>query len=213
MSRLMRAPEECGSWEWALGGAAPPGLASGLDVAARMAAVLRGRGLLEPEQVEWFWFVYDVGDIGIRTVLPVRGRLDSADLGRRVEASRPSGYPDARVGNLSVLGRGVWIDAEGEERREEGLVVLSVDPDERELSADVAVFHDVWGYFDFRGVPHPEVHRRNAPRLAAALGELDALLGAKAEEGEMTYFGRAEGYGIALPDVIDGRGPDLTDRL
>ncbi|WP_431039177.1 hypothetical protein ACQYWQ_13445 [Streptomyces sp. P6-2-1] len=208
----MRAPEECGSWEWELGGVAP-GLASGLEVAARMAAVLRGHGLLEPEQVEWFWFVYGVGGVGIKTVLPVRGRLDPADLRDRVEASRPSGYPDARVGDLSVSGRGVWIDADGEERSEERLVVLSVDPDERELSADVAVFHDVWGYFDFRGVPHPEIHRRNAPRLAAALGDLDALLGVKAEEGETTYFGRAEGYGIAMPDVIDGRGPDLTDRL
>jgi hypothetical protein len=33
------------------------------------------------------------------------------------------------------------------------------------------------------------------------------------EPGDATYFGRAEGYGIEMPDLIDGKGPDLTDRL
>ncbi|MGW0841316.1 hypothetical protein ACWD26_14320 [Streptomyces sp. NPDC002787] len=28
-----------------------------------------------------------------------------------------------------------------------------------------------------------------------------------------TYFGIAEGHGIKAPDVLDGRGPDLTDLL
>jgi len=213
MSFLMRAPEECASWDWDLGHYAPPGLTSALSTAARMSALLRDHGLLEPSQVEWLWFVYGVGGIGIETTLPVRGRLDPADLAQRIERSRPSGYPDAQVGNLTVSGRGTWFDAEGEERREQDLVVLSVDPDEYRLTADVAVFHDIWSHFDFRGFPHPEIYKRNAPRLAAALAELDALLGATAVAGDATYFGRAEGHGIEVPDVIDGRGPDLTDRL
>ncbi|MFJ4813837.1 hypothetical protein [Streptomyces longwoodensis] len=75
------------------------------------------------------------------------------------------------------------------------------------------MFHDIWGPFDFRGSPHPEVHRYNAPRLAAALGELDALLGVPAEPGGAMYFGAAVGRGVMEPDVVDGRGPDLTDRL
>ncbi|WP_435241065.1 hypothetical protein [Streptomyces cucumeris] len=213
MSFLMRAPEECASWEWELDHFAPPGLASALSTAARMSALLRNHRLLEPSQMEWLWFAYGVGGIGIKTTLPVMGPLDPADLAQRIERSQPSGYPDAQVGNLTVSGRGTWFDAEGEERHEKDLVVLSVDPDEYQLTADVAVFHDIWGHFDFRGFPHPEVYKRNAPRLAAALGELDALLGTTAVAGDATYFGRAEGRGIEMPDVIDGRGPDLTDRL
>ncbi|POX43138.1 hypothetical protein C3486_02340 [Streptomyces sp. Ru73] len=209
----MRAPEECASWEWELNNVTPPGLASALSTAARMSSLLRDHGLLEPNQVEWFWFVYGIGGIGIKTTLPVRGRLDPADLTRRIERSRPSGHPDAQVGNLTVSGRGTWLDAEGEERREQDLVVLSVDPDEYHLSADVAVFHDIWGYFNFRGTPHPEIYKRNAPRLASALAELETLLGRTASAGDPTYFGRADGHGIEMPDVIDGRGPDLTDRL
>ncbi|POX38644.1 hypothetical protein C3486_22085 [Streptomyces sp. Ru73] len=209
----MRAPEECASWEWELDGFAPPGLESALDTASRMAELLRRHGLLEPSRVEWRWFVYGVGGIGVTTGLSVMGRLDPADLAQRIQQSRPAGYPEAQAGVLTVSGTGTWFDADGEERREQDLVVLSVDPDERHLAADVAVFHDIWGHFDFKGFPHPEIHKRNAPRLAAALQELETLLGTAAEPGDATYFGRAEGYGIEMPDVIDGRGPDLTDRL
>lgn len=52
-----------------------------------------------------------------------------------------------------------------------------------------------------------------APRLTAALQELDVLLGTLGEPGERTYFGHAEGHGLKMPDLIDGLGPDLTDRL
>ncbi|WP_254709411.1 hypothetical protein [Streptomyces lunaelactis] len=105
------------------------------------------------------------------------------------------------------------LDAEGKHHREHRLVELTVSPDSIGLSAEAAVFHDIWGEFDFRGYPHPDVRKRNAPRLAAALQALDSLLGVAAESGEATYFGRAEGYGIQVPDVLDGRGPDLTDLL
>ncbi|MFJ7946461.1 hypothetical protein ACIQ6K_22820 [Streptomyces sp. NPDC096354] len=101
----------------------------------------------------------------------------------------------------------------GREHRERNLVTLAVSPDSRHLAAEVAVFHDIWGHFDFHGHPHPDVQKRNAPRLAAALQALDSLLGTTAEPGDATYFGRAEEYGIEMPDVINGRGPDLTDLL
>ena len=73
------------------------------------------------------------------------------------------------------------------------------------------MFHDIWGCCDFRGTQHPKVQKRNAPRLAAALQELESLLGTAAQQGDPTYFGQAEGYGIETPDLIDGRRPDLTD--
>jgi hypothetical protein len=213
MSILMRAPEECASWEWELDEFASPGLGAALMTAARMSAVLREHELLEPSSLEWTWLVHGVGGIGVTTRLPVMGRLDEADLAQRIEKSRPAGFPDAEAGVISVSGSGKWLDAQGGEHREPDLVVLTVSPDSRHLSAEVAVFHDVWGYFDFRGAPHPDVQKRNAPRLAAALRALDSLFGTAAVEGDPTYFGRAEGHGVEMPDVIDGRGPDLTDLL
>jgi hypothetical protein len=41
--------------------------------------------------------------------------------------------------------------------------------------------------------------------LSAALRDLEELLGAPAVPGDATYFGKAEGYGLA--------GPYLTDML
>ncbi|MFJ2897737.1 hypothetical protein ACIO87_22965 [Streptomyces sp. NPDC087218] len=213
MSILMRAPEECASWEWELDDFAPPGLDSALMTAARMSELLRSHNLLEPLSLEWMWIVYGVGSIGVSTRLPVMGRLDEAELAQRIRQSHPSGFPNAEVGNILVSGRGVWLDAEGKEHHESDLITLTVSPDELHLSAEVAVFHDIWSYFDFRGTPHPAIQERNAPRLAAALRDLDVLLGTTAKPGDPTYFGKAQGYGIEMPDVIDGRGPNLTDRL
>ncbi|GAA0933536.1 hypothetical protein GCM10009549_57790 [Streptomyces thermoalcalitolerans] len=47
--------------------------------------------------------------------------------------------------------------------------------------------------------------------MSAALRALEELLGTPAVPGDATYFGKAERYGPADPDLIDGRGPDLTD--
>ncbi|MCX4865413.1 hypothetical protein OHU11_19880 [Streptomyces sp. NBC_00257] len=213
MSILMRAPEECASWEWELNEFASPGLDSALMAAAQISELLCQHHLLDPNALEWMWAVYGFGGVGVITKLPVTGKLDEVELAQRIEQSRPSGFPDAKVGAITISGRGAWFDAEGEQRHEADLVTLTVSPDEHHLSAEVAVFHDIWGYFNFKGVPHPEIQRRNAPRLAAALRALESLLGATARPGDPTYFGCAEGYGIEMPDMIDGLGPDLTDRL
>ncbi|MFE9098357.1 hypothetical protein [Streptomyces sp. NPDC007264] len=213
MSVLMRAPQECASWEWDLDGLAPPGLDAALMAAARMSAVLREHGLLEPARLEWKWLVIGRGSIGVTTSLTLRGTLDEAVLSQRVRECRPAAYPEAEVGALTVSGPGTWLDAEGKEHQEPDLVALTVYPDERHLGAEVALFHDIWGYCDFRGIPHPDVQRRNAPRLAAALRELESLLGRSAQPGDPTYFGHAEDHGLEMPDLIDGRGPDLTDML
>lgn len=211
MSLLMRAPKECASWTWELDESAPSGLDSALSVAARMCAVLREHELLVPDSLEWDWTVYGSGGTGLVTRMALQGPLDDEDVPRRIERSRPVGFPEASVGSVLVVGSGTWIDATGEKRGERRLVELTVAPDAPGIWAELALFHDVWGPFDFRGEPHPEVQRQNAPRLAAALQSLDAVLGVPAEPGEPTYFGSAEGHGIKPPDIIDGRGPDLTD--
>ncbi|MFI1052958.1 hypothetical protein [Streptomyces griseoruber] len=213
MSILMRAPRECASWFWDLEDYAPPGLESALKTAAQMSAVLRKHDLLEPSNLEWSWFVPALGGAPARTRLQIMRPLDDEQLVQEVDKMRPVGYPEAVGGDLLVAGSGVWLDGRAAPRREYRLVELTVSPEPFGLSAEVSVFHDIWGPFDFRGSPHPEVHRNNAPRLAAALKELEALLGVPAEPGEATYFGTAVGYGVMEPDAVDGRGPDLTDQL
>ncbi|MFC4331610.1 hypothetical protein ACFPC0_28325 [Streptomyces andamanensis] len=139
--------------------------------------------------------------------------LDDEQVFQRVQGMRPVGFPEAEMGDVLVAGAGVWVDENGARRSEYRLVELTVSPERLGLSAEVSVHHDIWGSCDFRGTPRPEVQQQNAPRLAAALKDLDDLLGTVAEPGEATYFGAAEGYGVAEPMMVDGRGPDLTDRL
>ncbi|MEV6583308.1 hypothetical protein AB0M92_34755 [Streptomyces sp. NPDC051582] len=126
---------------------------------------------------------------------------------------RPAGHPAAEIGGILVHGSGVWLDGDAKSRSEYRLIELLVSPDAIGPSAELSVYHDVWGPCDFRGLPHPAVEARNAPRLTAALRDIEALLGIGAEPGEATYFGRAEGYGLKAPDLVDGRGPDLTDSM
>ncbi|MFE6739137.1 hypothetical protein [Streptomyces tubercidicus] len=214
MPTLMRAPRECGSWFWDLEDVTAPGLESALETAARMCALLQANELLEPVSLEWSWFEVGKGGLGIHNRLDIVGRsLDDAEIAEQVRACQPIGHPSAEMSEITVVGSGVWLDAEGIRHREPGLVELSISPDLIGPSAELSVYHDVWGLCDFRGRPHPTLHAHNAPRLAAALRSLDDLLGVAAEPGEPTYFGVAEGHGIKAPDIIDGLGPDLTDLL
>ncbi|WSQ09217.1 hypothetical protein OG604_16365 [Streptomyces sp. NBC_01231] len=139
--------------------------------------------------------------------------INSEDGRTPLEALRPVGFPEAEFSGFLIAGPGMWLDEHGSQHLESRLVELTVSSEPVGLSADVSVHHDIWGPFDFHGAPHPEVHRQNAPRLAAALIELEELLGVAAEPGESTYFGRAVGFGVMEPEAVDGRGPDLTDQL
>ncbi|WDV51304.1 hypothetical protein PV963_13420 [Streptomyces coeruleorubidus] len=214
MSTLMRAPRECGSWFWDLDEVAAPGLASALVVASKMTELLRRHELLTPHRLEYDWYVLDSGGVGITTSLALTVPLEDPRLPERVLSSRPAGYPDAEVDDVHVVGAGAWIDAEGKPHLEPRLVDLSVSPAPVGLSAEISVHHDIWGWFDFSGRPHPDVHQHNAPRLAAALQEINSMLGVKGEPGEVTYFGFATELGIGTPDALDdGSGPDVTDKL
>ncbi|GGV82257.1 hypothetical protein M3765_16495 [Streptomyces thermoviolaceus] len=213
MSMLMRAPRECASWFWDLDEYAPPGLQSALKAAAHMVTVLRKYDLLEPQNLQWPWFIPGTGGAPAGTRLQLLTPIDDDQVLKRIQEMRPVSFPDAVAGDVLVAGTGIWLDEDGTRRREYRLVELTVSPEPFGLSAEIALHHDIWGPYDFRGNPHPGVQRRNAPRLAAALKELDDMLGVAAEPGEATYFGRAEGYGVADPEVTDGRGPDLTSQL
>lgn len=214
MSTLMRAPRECGSWFWDLDDYAAPGLESALTTAARMSEVLVRLDLLTPAKLEYGWYVLDVGSTGITSTLELATPLGDPGLPERLLGSRPAAFPDAKVDDVYVVGAGTWIDEAGKARQEPRLIDLSVSPAPTGLSADLSVHHDIWGWYDFSGRPHPDVYRHNAPRLAAALKELTELLGVFPEPGEPTYFGTATAEGLATPEAYeDGMGPDLTSRL
>lgn len=209
---LVRAPKESGSWCWNVENIEEPGLEYALMTAARMGAVLEKYDLLAPSSLEWSWFRTGRGGLGVHSRLDLAPHsLDDPALPGALLACRPTGCPQAEVGGILVLGPGAWFDADGTRHREYRMVELMVAPDETDLWVELSVHHDVWGQCDFRGAPHPAIHANNAPRLASALQELVQVLGAEPEPGEPTYYGRAEGYGLGSPDVIDGRGPDLTD--
>ncbi|MFF3432355.1 hypothetical protein [Streptomyces sp. NPDC002602] len=209
---LMRAPKESGSWSWNLEDVEEPGLEFALMTAARMSAVLEKHALLVPASLEWDWFQTGRGGLGVHSRLNLARRsLDEPALPDALRACRPTGHPQAEIGGILVLGSGTWFDADGERHREYRLVELMVAPYETDLWIELSVHHDIWGQCDFRGEPHPATHANNAPRLASALQELDQVLAVAAEPGEPTYYGQAEGYGLSAPDIIDGRGPDLTD--
>ncbi|MFF8812933.1 hypothetical protein [Streptomyces pactum] len=214
MSRLMRAPRECGSWFWDLEDFAEPGLESALATAARMCEVLERLDLLVPAKVEYGWYVMGRGATGVTTSLEVVKPLDHPSLPGRLLGSRPVAFPDAKIDWVNVIGAGTWIDEKGREYRELRLVDLSVDPAPVGLSVELSVHHDIWSQYDFSGRPHPLVYQRNAPRLKAALEGLTSLFGNPPEPGEPTYFGTATADGLAVPEADeDGLGPDLTFRL
>ncbi|WP_433406760.1 hypothetical protein [Streptomyces sp. CA-146814] len=208
----MRSPKACGSWSWSLEDVEEPGPEFALMIAARMSAVLEKYALLVPSSLEWAWFQTGRGGLGVHSRLNLVTRaLDDPALPDALRACRPTGHPQAEIGGILVLGSGTWFDADGAQHREHRLVELMVAPDETDLWVELSVHHDVWGQCDFRGEPQSAIHTSNAPRLASALEELVQVLGVEAERGEPTYYGRAEGYGLAAPDIVDGRGPDLTD--
>ncbi|MFD8577641.1 hypothetical protein ACR3S4_23040 [Streptomyces sp. CH8.1] len=204
---LMRAPRESGSWTWMLDDMPGPELEFALTTAARMSVVLAKHELLELNSVEWHWsHIGREGAAGHSRLAVHASSLADPALPDRIRAV----HPQARIGSFSVLGTGTWFDADGARHKEYRLVELLLVPDETDLWVELSVHHDVWGRCSFRGEPQPIIHANNAPRLAAALRELEQVLGAAAEPGEPTYYGRAVGHGLGDPDIIDGLGPDVT---
>jgi hypothetical protein len=186
-----------------------------LATASKMANILGEFGLLRPGGLEYRWHVTGTGPIGIVTRLVfMRNPLADADLADRILASRPVGYPKAHPFELEIIGIGTWIDEVGEEHDEVGLVNLTVPAEPSSEFAELTVHHDIWSFHAFDGKPHPEIYRRNAPRLTEALKKLNDLMGFEAKVGSGTMFGEAEGLGIRLENSgPDGLTADVTRWL
>ncbi|MEV2275831.1 hypothetical protein AB0I72_09610 [Nocardiopsis sp. NPDC049922] len=216
MSTLLRAPSEVGSWLWYVEGPEKPDIGDSLDVLARVAGVLEKHGLFRSDVLEVCWNEYGRGKIGVWTRLAPGVPYTDPRYAAFVRQSRPSGFPQAHAAHLDTVSTGTWIDARGGRRQELQLVNLTVSPEPGEIEVEVSVHHDIWSWYDFSGHPHPEVHDRNAPRLAAALEEVETALQTGTENGESTYFGVSEGFWIKRPDpedLVDGLAMDATDRL
>ncbi|WP_052758075.1 hypothetical protein [Streptomyces yangpuensis] len=207
---LMRAPQESGSWTWILDDVTGPDLEFALNAAARMSAVLEKHDLLEPHSIGWSWRHAARRGLAGDSCLSVS---PSAIAGPALPDRLRSFHPQARISSIILLGSGAWFDADGERHREDRLVELFLAPDETDVWVELSVHHDVWAQCDFQGRPQPRIHANNAPRLAAALREIEQVLGVAAEPGEPTYYGCAEGYGLKAPDIIDGLGPDVSGAL
>ncbi|MBC3981205.1 hypothetical protein H8N01_01085 [Streptomyces sp. AC536] len=214
MAWLMRAPEHCGAWVWELKKYAPPGVENALVVAERVMRVLGKWRLHTPHALSFDWYAEAGGGTGFSSQLALKLPVAAQSVAERIEGARPVGISGGEVGDITIHGYGEWIDEEGTAHPESNLIELITSPDPTGLSIEIAVFHDVWMTHDYFGRPHPVLHQRNAPRLAAALEEIDGLFGVAAMPGEPTYFGVAEGYEIAKPDLDgDGFGPNLTDKM
>jgi hypothetical protein len=123
----------------------------------------------------------------------------------------PDVSDDAEPRWLEIGGPGVWFDADGRERAAEDLLTLSIDLTNPDVS--VQVFHDIWMTHDFHGVPHPEIHAGNAPRLTALLEKLSELLETEAITGEPTAYGTP--VGLTVRNALNYRGDviDLGDMV
>ncbi len=216
MSELLRAPEAVGSWEWFVDTGENADVFHCLSTLAVVAGILDRRGLLKVEAVEVCWEHPQSRRPDVHRTVPVSGAIDTPEYAQRLLASRPRDAPDTQVKLLRTHGEGTWMDAQGNVHTEADLVLLETMPLFEDVSVEAAVHHDVWAHHAFSGVPHPEVHAANAPRLAAALKEVESTLHAATNPGESTYFGAVDGYGIRAPEpyeIVDGLAPDLTDRL
>ncbi|WP_083932613.1 hypothetical protein [Nocardiopsis halophila] len=218
MGGLLRAPEPAGSWEWFFDtGKVEAGFADSLSVLEVVARVLHRHGLLTVDAVEICW-EYPRGRRRPRDwrTVPVCGAVDSPECAESLLATRPQDVSDAEMLLLRVHGNGTWIDAQGNAHTEADLVIAETMLLDEDVAVDVSVHHDVWAPHAFNGAPHPEVHAANAPRLAAALKEIESTLQTPINPGEVTYFGAVEGYGIFEPepgDLDNGWDIDRTDRI
>jgi hypothetical protein len=212
----MRSPDEVGSWIWYLEASESPGIGDCLEVLARVVAVLENHGLLKSNVIETCWNQQGKGKIGIWTKSSLSTPFSDPSSAEFVQQSQPSGFPDSYADFIETVSLGTWIDANGRRRQELQLINLAVDPDPGEIQVEIRVHHDIWSWYDFSGHPHPEIYEQNAPRLAAALEEVEKTLGVETENGESTYFGVSEGFWIKRPDeedLVDGLAMDATDRL
>jgi hypothetical protein len=216
MTLLLSSPEPSASWSWEVETEGEDNLEHCTRAAISVAKVLKKHELLNLSQIKVSWHRWGYGPTEFDSLIGIyEGPSVSPEfLGKKITASQPIGQPDTNAGQVELIGNGVWINAHGEKKREHRLVGSDIFVHDFGFAVTLWVMHDIWSWYDFSGRPHPEVYHNNAPRLTAALKEIEAALGVETEEGEETYFAVPEKYGIATPTTeAEGAGFDATGRL
>ncbi|WP_067888216.1 hypothetical protein [Nocardia vaccinii] len=206
---LLRTPHFSLTWTWwpteAVGSRAAQ-----FEVAARLADITVRHGLLRPERVRCQWCVGRRIVPGVLTTIPLDRRLDDPAVARALTEARPPGLdPDATICDLVLTGPGTWLDENGIPHAEDEILLLDIDLARPDPVVTAEVFHDIWMPHDFRGVPHPNIYRHNAPRLAATLTEIAETLRTPTDPGDPSRYGtpRTDGLANALDDT--GRPADV----
>lgn len=216
MTRLMSTSGHTAYWSWEIDSESDQNINIASELALSTSEILRSRNLMNLSEVRVRWHRAGQGYFGYKSLINVfEGEtVDAQELTDRILASQPMKYPDAEPGLLGLSGPGVWIDSDGEERKDHGLIDISFFITPWDIDVTLGVRHDIWSWFDFSGIPHPEIYQKNAPRLTSVIKEMEELLGIETTPGEPTYFATPERYGIARTEANeDGTGFDSTGLL
>ncbi|WP_055589965.1 hypothetical protein [Peterkaempfera griseoplana] len=127
-----------------------------------------------------------------------------------VHAATPRGPVGTVVTRMDCPGR--WYDADGTEHREARLFGCGVLATDTFVAVDLVTYGDCWLPHDLTGRPQPEVHTANAPRLAAALDGLAALLHDRTEPDAPTRYGVPTPTGVGNLLGPDGTPDDVWSR-
>ncbi|MGZ2359124.1 hypothetical protein LRE75_20850 [Streptomyces sp. 372A] len=119
---------------------------------------------------------------------------------------------DALEGDLVVVIRlecpGKWLEPGGTHRAERLFAVQVEVWGGTLLVTTLETYSDAWLTVDTRGREQPEVHALNAPRLAAALDGISALLGGPPEPGEENRYAAPSTTGFR---DVRAEGPAYDD--
>jgi len=178
MTQLLSAPSDIASWDWYVDVEGGEVLNSTTSLALSISRVLDRQSLMDLSEIRVSWHLHGQGPIGFRSLISLRDiqELNAEVMAERIMSSRPAGYSDTHAGQIELLGAGYLINANGERRREEQLVDVSllVTPDC--ISVALGVRHDIWMWFDFSGRSHEKIYNSNKPRLSEPLKEISEVL-------------------------------------
>ncbi|MFI6687770.1 hypothetical protein [Streptomyces sp. NPDC050485] len=201
-----------GDWTWevvpASGGVRP---AQAADVAVEIWNILAERELAAP-----------VGkvDVSVRIAGDMRDvRVDAVGMPLVPEPLAPGAAFATAVGQaesveedcvvtIRVECPGFWLEQGGKYRAEKLFAVQMVLWAGNSLMVTLETYSDAWLTVDTRDREQPEVHTLNAPRLAAALEKISALLGSAPDPGDENHYAKPTQDGF---EDVRTEGPAYTD--
>ncbi|MFI5676381.1 hypothetical protein [Streptomyces cellulosae] len=127
-------------------------------------------------------------------------------LADRVRAGMRTGEVGSVDADMACTG---FVEEPPREAQQEELFLLSASSFADFVTVALSTRTDAWMPYDLRGRAQPAVYKANAPRLAAALGELSERLGSETDPDDPTYFGRPTETGVENFCESDGTASDV----